>query len=455
MDTEQQCYLAPAAWVNGRWVRDVLLAVGGDGLWSGIVPDAPAQMRRGARRLSGPVLPGLVDGHSHAFQRAISGLTERSGGDDDDFWSWRDRMYSVANRVTPEQLEAIAAFLYSELLQAGYTHVCEFHYLHNAVDGHAYADPLEMSLALVRAAQRTGIGLTLLPALYMRSGFGSTGLRDGQRRFASTPQSILHIAQAVARHGGRISAGVALHSLRAVDETALHEVAAAAGPEMPVHIHIAEQRREVEDCVAHHGLRPVEWLLSKVALDARWNLVHATHCTPSELESLRNSRASIVLCPSTEANLGDGIFDLPAWMGQSGSWSIGSDSHVTRSWQEELRLLEYSQRLGLRQRNVAARAALCESSAAALFEGALEGGSAAAGRPLGGLMAGQRADFLVVDATGSALAGMPPEHLLDAVVFSSPQPAFSEAFVAGQALPPADPGVRAGFVRAMKELWSG
>src|SRR5215208_202877 len=211
MDTEQQCYLAPAAWVNGRWVQDVLLAVDDDGLWSGIIPDAPAQMRRGAQRLSGPVLPGLVNGHSHAFQRAIAGLTERSGGDNDDFWSWRDRMYSVANRVTPEQLEAIAAFLYSELLQAGYTHVCEFHYLHNGIDGQAYADPLEMSFALVRAAQRTGIGVTLLPALYMRSGFGTTGLREDQRRFASTPNSILHIAQAVARHGGRVSAGVAVH----------------------------------------------------------------------------------------------------------------------------------------------------------------------------------------------------------------------------------------------------
>jgi formimidoylglutamate deiminase len=454
MDAEHQRYLAPAAWVNGRWAHDVLLTVGDDGLWSGIVADAPVPSQRGAQRLPGPVLPGLVNGHSHAFQRAIAGLTERSGGADDDFWSWRERMYSVANRVTPEQLEAIAAFLYSELLRSGYTHVCEFHYLHNGIDGRPYADPLEMSLALVRAAQRTGIGLTLLPTLYMRLGFGTRGLRDDQRRFASTPQSVLHIAEAATRVGGRIAAGVAAHSLRAVDEGALRELAAAAGPEMPVHIHIAEQRREVEDCTAHHGLPPVEWLLTKIALDARWNLVHATHCTPSELEGVRNSRASIVLCPSTEANLGDGIFDLPAWMGQSGSWTVGSDSHVTRSWQEELRLLEYSQRLALRQRNVAARAALCESSAAALFDGAVEGGSAAAGQPLGGLMAGQRADFLVVDTASSALAGIPPDHLLDALVFSSPEPAFREVFVSGQAVPPPEPGVRAGFVRAMKELWS-
>ncbi|HEX9718633.1 MAG TPA: formimidoylglutamate deiminase [Ramlibacter sp.] len=453
MGAEQQLYLAPAAWVNGAWAQDVLLTAGADGQWSSIAPNAPADAQRGARRLDGPVVPGLVNGHSHAFQRAMAGLTEHSGAAEDDFWSWRDRMYSAANRITPDQLEAIAAFLYCELLRSGYTHVCEFHYLHNGPEGRPYADPREMSLCLMRAAQRTGIGLTLLPTLYMRSGFGAKTLREDQCRFASTPDSVLRIAELVARQGGRVAAGVAVHSLRAVDEVALRELAAVATG-MPVHIHIAEQRREVDDCIEHHGLRPVEWLLAKVALDASWNLVHSTHCTQAELEGLRNRRASIVLCPSTEANLGDGIFDLPAWMGQSGSWAIGSDSHVTRSWQEELRLLEYSQRLGLRQRNVAARAALCESSAAALFEGALEGGSAAAGRPLGGLMAGQRADFLVVDATSSALAGIPPDHLLDALVFSSPAPAFSEVFVAGQAVPAADPAVRAGFVRAMKELWT-
>jgi formimidoylglutamate deiminase len=454
MASEQQRYLAPAAWVNGSWAQEVLLTADADGLWSEVVPNAPALLQRGAQRLPGPVLPGLVNAHSHAFQRAIAGLTERSDAGEDDFWRWRDRMYSVANRISPDQLEAIATFLYSELLHAGYTHVCEFHYLHNDVDGRPFAQPLEMSLALVRAAQRAGIGLTLLPTLYMRSGFAATSLRDDQRRFASTPESVLRIAEAVARQGGHVASGVALHSLRAVDPAALREVAAAAGADMPVHIHIAEQRREVEDCIADHGQRPVEWLLNKVALDARWNLVHATHCNETELEGVRNQRASIVLCPSTEANLGDGIFDLPAWMGQSGSWAVGSDSHVTRSWQEELRLLEYSQRLGLRQRNVAARAALCESSAAALFQGALEGGSAAAGRPLGGLAPGQRADFMVVDTASSALAGIPNDHLLDAIVFSSPAAGFSEVFVAGQAVPAAEPALRAGFVRAMNELWS-
>ncbi len=427
-------FYAPTAWIGGGWARDVLLTVGPDGCWSAIRPDATLAQQQGAARLQGPVLPGLVNGHSHAFQRAIAGLTERSRGGEDDFWSWRDRMYSAANRVTPEQLEAIAAFLYAELLRAGYTHVCEFHYLHNDPRGASYADPGEMAGALVRAARRVGIGLTLLPTLYMRSGFDSRTLREDQRRFASTPESVLRIAHDTVRRAGAgpVTAGVALHSLRAVDGSALREVAQAAGAGMPIHIHIAEQRREVEDCIALHGRGPVEWLFDQVEVDARWNLVHATHCTAAEREGLRSRRASIVLCPTTEANLGDGIFDLPHWLGQSGRWSIGSDSHVSRSWQEELRMLEYSQRLALRQRNVASRAALCESAATALFEGALEGGSAAAGLALGGLAQGQRADFVVVDPDSSSLAGVPADHLLDALVFSSPDARFAQVFVGGR-----------------------
>jgi formimidoylglutamate deiminase len=336
--------------------------------------------------------------------------------------------------------------------------VCEFHYLHNDPQGQPYTDGGDMALALVRAAQAVGIGLTLLPTLYMRSGFGATGLREDQRRFASTPESVLRIAadvKALAGEGGAITAGVALHSLRAVDKGALREVAGAAGADMAIHIHIAEQRREVEDCVALYGRSPVEWLCHEVAVDARWNLVHATHCTPSELEELRNRRASIVLCPSTEANLGDGIFDLPGWLGQSGNWSIGSDSHVTRSWQEELRLLEYSQRLGLRQRNVAARAALCESTATALFQGAVEGGTAAAGLPLGGLAKGQRADFLVVDMDSPSLLGVPADHVLDALVFSSPDARFAQVFVAGRQVVADGPGpdLAQRMRDAMQALW--
>jgi len=454
MAADVQRYFAAQAWTGGRWARDVLLTVGGDGCWAEIRGECPPEARTGAQALAGPVLPGLVNAHSHAFQRAIAGLTERSAEGEDDFWGWRDRMYAAALRITPPQLEAIAVWLYGELLRAGYTHVCEFHYLHNDVDGRPYADPLEMSSALVRAAQRAGMGLTLLPALYMRSGFGARGLRGDQRRFASTPESVLRIAESVTRQSAdprRVTAGIAVHSLRAVDEAALLEAAAAARGRMPLHIHVAEQRREVEDCLLHHGRRPVEWLLERAPVDARWNLIHATQASPDELGGVRSRGAAIVLCPSTEANLGDGVFDLPGWMGASGRWSIGSDSHVTRSWQEELRLLEYSQRLALRRRNVAARAALSESSAAALFEAALEGGSAAAGLALGGLAVGQRADFAVVDPASPSVWAVPQELLLDALVFCSPDARFSQVFVGGRPMPGVDE--RAGFAQAMRALW--
>lgn len=458
MHDEARRFHAPLAWVRGAWARDVLLEVDTNGLWSRVEADASLPSRAGATSLGGPVLPGIVDGHSHAFQRAIVGLTERSPGGDDDFWSWRDRMYRAANRITPQQLEAIAAFLYAELLRAGYTHVCEFHYLHNDVAGKPYADPLELSRALARAARRVGIGLTLLPTLYMRSGFAAKGLRQDQQRFASTPASVVGIAREMGSSSGdsgRITAGVAIHSLRAADVAAIRETVEGAQG-MPVHIHIAEQLREVEDCVGAHGQTPIEWLLAKERVDSRWNLVHATQASAPELTALRQTGAAIVICPSTEANLGDGIFDFAAWAGEGGGWSIGSDSHVTRSWREELRLLEYSQRLRARKRNVAAQACVLESSAAALFQGALEGGSTAAGLPLGGIAVGQRADFVVVNADAPELAGLPEDHTLDALVFSTPESKFSRVFVAGDEVLSGDEFAELArdFRAAMKDLWA-
>lgn len=452
---EIQRFFAARAWIGGEWAQDVLLATDASGLWSRVLVGCSEADRAGAEVLDGPVLPGLVNAHSHAFQRAIAGLTECAAPGRDDFWSWRDRMYAAALRIGPQQLELVAAFLYTELLRAGYTQVCEFHYLHNDVSGKPYADPLEMSLALVRAAQRTGIGLTLLPTLYMRSGFAAMGLREDQRRFASTPESVLHIAEAVRRAGAggcTLTAGIALHSLRAVDEGALLEAAAAAHrSQLPVHIHIAEQQLEVEDCLQRHNQRPIEWLLANVKIDRHWNLVHATCSTQSELARAGESGASIVICPSTEANLGDGVFDLSGWLDAGGRWSIGSDSHVTRSPIEELRLLEYSQRLSLRQRNVAARASGRQSTAGAIFDGALQGGSAAAGQPCGGLAIGQRADFCVVDPDAPALAGIPAQRVLDALVFSSPSAAMARVFVAGSEV-----NLRLetrGFSAVMRALW--
>ena len=466
-------FFAGQAWVHGGWASDVLLSVDGAGAWSGVQTNTPVSARQGATALEGVVLPGLVNAHSHAFQRAIAGLTERKGNDlagaSDDFWSWRDRMYSVARRITPHQLEAIATLLYAELLAGGYTQVCEFHYLHNAADGNAHADPLEMSLALVRAAQRSGIGLTLLPTLYMRSGFGAIGMREDQRRFASTPDSVMRLLERVQAQSvalANVNVGVAVHSLRAAHETAIHELTAhAAGRALPIHIHIAEQTQEVQDCMTHTGQRPIDWLLGHMAVDARWNLVHATHTTAPELQAVSATGASIVICPSTEANLGDGVFDYCGYTSVGGRWSIGSDSHVTRSWTEELRLLEYGQRLTRRKRNVAAATGANLSSAAVLFETALAGGRPATGRALGAIAVGNRADFLVLDHQSPALLGVPPEHVLDALVFSSPDARFRRVFVAGKPVvvagrvgplgtePDLTSQMEHDFVRTMKALW--
>lgn len=454
MPSESKTIFATQAWIDGAWAKDVLLEIDANGCWAKIQPNTPLD-NRPATVIDSAVLPGVVNAHSHAFQRAIAGLTEARSGMHaaDDFWSWRDRMYSAANRITPEQLEVIACQLYRELLAGGYTHVCEFHYLHHDLNGAAYADPAEMALALVRAAQHTSIGLTLLPTLYMRSGFNLTGLRHDQRRFASTPEAIVGIIESIDRQTAglhNINVGVALHSLRAVPESALNELEAYAGQHnLPVHIHIAEQIAEVDACVAHTGQRPIEWLLDNVDVDARWNLVHATHANATELGGIAECGASIVLCPTTEANLGDGVFPLPECVAVDGRWSIGSDSHITRAWPEELRMLEYSQRLTLRQRNITAQAVQGRSSAAAMFEALAEGGSAAAGQSIGRIALGQRADFAVLDRTSSNLLGIPSDQLLDAAVFSTPSSALTSIHVGGRPVNFAPDGDFEGVMRAL------
>jgi formimidoylglutamate deiminase len=340
---------APRAWVGGRWRDSVLLRAGADGHWADVQCDtaAPAQ----ATRLAGPALPGLVNAHSHAFQRAFAGLAERRESVHDDFWSWRERMYAVALKISPAQLHAVAAHLYAELLAGGYTQVCEFHYLHHDVDGKPYADPLTMSHALIQAAQDTGIGLTLLPVLYERAGFAQPELRAEQRRFATSVESVLAMRDGVrALQAPNVNAGVAIHSLRAASPDAIKQLTARLTNDAgPIHIHIAEQTGEVDDCVANTGARPIEWLAREVELDARWQLVHATHALPQEIDAVARSGAGVVLCPSTEANLGDGLVDLPRWLAAGVPLSIGSDSQVCRSVVEELRWLEYGQRLAERR----------------------------------------------------------------------------------------------------------
>jgi len=450
-------FKANLAWVNGQWASNVFLHANELGFWTKIQSNATDFESEGAVQL-GCVIPGLVNAHSHAFQRAIAGLTEHSEKDGDDFWSWRDRMYRVALTIGPDHLESIATWLYSEMLRAGYTHVCEFHYLHLNPKGGDYLDPAEMTWALVRAAQSVGIGLTMLPTLYMNQGFGQPGLQTMQRRFVSTPESILNLQQTVMGHAlshakqATLNAGVAIHSLRAVGQAEMLRLTSQSGTE-PIHIHVSEQAKEVADCLAHTGLRPVEWLLANMNIDARWNLVHATHTTASEIQGIQSRQAAVVICPTTEANLGDGFFNMPEAMRQSMRWSIGTDSHVNRNWTEELRLLEYGGRLSLRKRNVALiHTNGLGSTGQVLFEKALQGGAQAAGLPLAGISLGQRADLVEIDLQSDFLLGMPNERLLDALVFSTPSCGFQRVFVAGKPVVMPNSNWKTDFVKTMEHL---
>ncbi|MEO5734256.1 MAG: formimidoylglutamate deiminase [Rubrivivax sp.] len=464
MQVSDRLLWAPLAWVGNGWRRHVLLQVGADGCWQSVEPDSGAPP--GATVLDAPALPGLVNAHSHAFQRAFAGLAEQREGDDaseaDDFWSWRDRMYAVALRITPPQLRAVAAQLYLELLRGGYTQVCEFHYLQHRPDGRPYDDPLAMAWALADAAVDAGIGLTLMPALYERAGFTEAALKPTQRRFASNADAT--VAAALAVQSARrplVDAGLVVHSLRAAEPTSIAALHAASERiRGPIHIHVAEQTAEVQDCLAVTGQRPIEWLLKAGVLDARWQLVHATHTLPAEIEGVARSGAGVVLCPSTEANLGDGLCDLPGWLAAGVPLAIGSDSHVTRDWREELRWLEYGQRLQLRQRNVAAAPALgMPSSLGRLWSQALSGGAAAAGRSAWGLVAGARADLLVADPGDEALSGMPADRTLDALIGSSPGRPWRDVMVAGRWVvrdhqSPQAAAIHAAFRDAMQSLWA-
>ncbi|MFC5440304.1 formimidoylglutamate deiminase [Rhodanobacter ginsenosidimutans] len=378
------------------------------------------------------VLPGMPNLHSHAFQRAMAGLAERRGRADDSFWSWRETMYTCAAAIGPDALQAIAAQLYVEMLKAGYTQVCEFHYLHHQPDGTPYAQPEIMSLALIEAAREAGIALTLLPVLYISGGFDGRALAARQRRFGHTVESYLRLLETLRRHqSDDLRVGIALHSLRAVPEHAMREVLASDdAKEAPIHIHIAEQIGEVQDCLALRGARPVEWLFDHADVDARWCLVHATHLTAAETTQLARSGAVAGLCPTTEANLGDGLFPLAAFQDAGGTLGIGSDSHISISPVEELRWLEYGQRLVTRHRNVAARQP-GDSVAETLWRAALRGGAQASGLPTGELRDGARADLIVLDETSPLLAGRDARALLDSFIFAGNTPLVRDVMVGG------------------------
>jgi formimidoylglutamate deiminase len=423
---------ADSAFLAQGWARDVRLEITPAGDLASCAPG----LSDGAERLAGTVLPGMLNLHSHAFQRAMAGLTERAGGGEDSFWGWREIMYGFVGKIGPADLQAIAAQLYVEMLKGGYTSVAEFHYLHHDCDGTPYGDRVAMSEAIVAAAAEAGIGLTLLPALYQTGGFGGKPAGAGQRRFINRVDEIIAMIEELRRrHRGNanLRLGVALHSLRAVPPDALSEAVAglrALDADAPVHIHIAEQAREVEGCLAWSGQRPVEWLLDHAALDGRWCLVHATHVDLAETARLIAAGAVVGLCPTTEANLGDGIFPFAAFAA-SGKWGIGSDSHVSVSPVEELRLLEYGQRLALRERNIAGRPSQ-GSSGRALWEAATRHGAGATGRAVGTLAPGSRVDLVVLDDDAPTLYGRRGDDLLDALVFAGNDNPIRDVMVGGQ-----------------------
>jgi formiminoglutamate deiminase len=396
------------------WRRDVRIQVAA-GRIAAIACDVPA--RPGDIR-HGHVLPGLPNLHSHAFQRAMAGRAERRGSGADTFWSWRETMYDVALRLSPDDVAAVAAQAYVEMLEAGFTRVGEFHYLHHDRDGRPYSDPAELAVRIVAAAAETGIGLTLLPVAYARSGFGGAPTSAAQRRFACDLDLFARVLAgartAASRHPGSV-VGVAPHSLRAVTAEELAAVVAMAG-DGPIHIHVAEQVREVEDCLAFSGQRPVEYLLGHAAVDARWCLIHATHMTDAEIAAVAARGAVAGLCPVTEANLGDGIFAAPAFLAAGGAIGIGTDSNVAIDAAGELRLLEYSQRLNLRQRNVLAPPE--GSTGRSLVAAVLAGGGRALAAPAG-LVVGASADVVTLRDDHPAWPGLSGDALLDGWIFAA------------------------------------
>jgi formimidoylglutamate deiminase len=408
--------------------REVAVSIAADGT----IAEVTAQAARDGRTpIPGLALPGMPNLHSHAFQRGIAGTTERASAANS-FWGWREVMYRFVQRLQPADVAAIAAFLYLEMLEAGYTSVAEFHYLHHQPDGTAYLDSASLSNAVREGARQAGIRQLLLPCLYQRSGFDARSPLPEQRRFAQRTESFLQLLDTLQRSAaGLQTTGMALHSLRAVPAASIREVLAAAPPQLPVHIHIAEQRRELEDCLKYLGERPIEALFDTVAVDGRWCLVHATHASAAELQAIVKAGAVVGLCLTTEGNLGDGRFPLDEFAAAGGRFGIGSDSHVSVDPREELRAAEYAVRIWRERRGLVASGALphCGSF---LYSAAGIGGAQALGLAGGALVAGAPADMLVLDTDRAEFAGVTDDALLDAYIFAPRPGAVRDVLVGGE-----------------------
>lgn len=426
---------AADALLPSGWARDVLLE------WddSGMLTRVEAGQPRGAgvEPAAGPVLPGMPNVHSHSFQRAMAGLAEFRGHPTDDFWTWREEMYRLVRLLEPEDVEALSCQLYIEMLKHGYTTVAEFHYLHNDRDGKPYADRAELAHGIVGAASAAGIALTLLPVLYAHGGFGHKPLSPAQRRFQGDPAAIMEILRGVADFhlpASLLRLGVAPHSARAVDALILTELVDAATKldrTMPIHMHVSEQTGEVAECLATHGVTPVAWVADLAPPNERWCFIHATHITALEMRTLASTKAAIGLCPVTEANLGDGIFDFVPWFEARAPFGIGGDSHVSVSPFEELRALEYSQRLRMRVRVVASEESSPDVSAN-LWSAASAGGAQAVAHPVGALAAGLRADLVVLDGNDLDFEGLGAPARLAVAMFSGNSNRVRDVYVSGR-----------------------
>lgn len=428
------CLLAPSGWLEPGY-----LAIDNDGVIAAVQAEAPGA--DSLERIAGAVLPGMANLHSHAHQRALAGRAERvrAGGQRDSFWTWRQAMYALLERLGPDDLEAIAAQAYLEMLRAGYTTVGEFHYLHHAPDGTPYDDPAELSRRIMRARAQTGIALTLLPSLYMRGGVDRPATAD-QRRFLHQSLDgfvdLIERLEGDARGQPLVRVGLAPHSLRAVPmETliALDDWRRPHDPAMPMHLHIAEQVAEVAEIRTTRGRSPVAWLVSRVPLDAQWTLIHATHITAGEVSAMTQAGVTAGLCLETEANLGDGLFPLPDYQAQGGRWGIGTDSNIRISVAGELRMLEYGQRLFTQRRSIAVEPAAEHGSPGRwMVTHAAERGVAALAHPAGRLETGRRADLIVLDRDDDALTGHETATLLDAWVFAGGNRTVRDVMVGGQ-----------------------
>lgn len=403
---------------------------------NGVITSIEAGYIDNAEKVS-VVIPGMVNCHSHAFQRAFAGFSEQGSEGQDSFWTWRSIMYKFIDQLTVADAQTIATQLYIEMLKMGYTRVAEFHYLHHEINGENHAKLAAMAEAIFNAAQQSGLGLTLLPVLYRFSGFGPLPANDGQKRFINSVEQFNQLVSDcfnISEKYKNTNVGIAPHSLRAVDKASLEQAVKHVrrlDNQAPVHIHIAEQQKEVDDCLAHYGQRPVEWLLNNAQLDQHWCLIHATHINEQERKGIVASKAIAGICPTTEANLGDGIFPTTEFLAEQGTFAIGSDSHISVNPVEELRWLEYAQRLIKQQRAILATDT--EASVGRnLWQRAALGGAQSTNSNTGELAIGKQADLLVLNEDKVALFAHHDQHILDSMIFASQQNMVSDVMVNGE-----------------------